>query len=191
MSKRKSPSKKTGSRKMAAIATQAIPRSPKHSPAVSARHSSVLTPFKGELSTVEVPETRFQDSQKHLGNETEKSRVCPRNSQLGEGLTAPSPTHPKVLKQQTSVEISEPLQDDDKLSETENGSDMPDYQANLLELLGANIHFSFEYAQRLMTIASPVEVLSINSEFTSRWIAMLLRHSNQMADLVLRRSWLG
>jgi hypothetical protein len=194
MRKRKSPttSKKPGSRKMAAIAKQAIAKSPKNGPVALARHSSALTPLKRKLSAVEIPETRFQDSPKLLGDESTRS------SQVQEGLTSAT-THPNHLKQESPVEISEPLQNDGKLSEKDNKesdvfsatTNMQAYQAKLLEILSANIHFSFEYAQRLATAGSPVEVLTVNSEFISRRIAMFLRHSKQIAELVLRRSRFG
>ena len=203
MSKRKSP---TTSKKpvagRAAIAKQATAKSPKHGPVALARHSSALTPLKRKLSAVEIPETRFQDSPKLSGNENERFHESPRNSQIGDaltaGLTASAPTHPGHLKQE-APEISEPLQDDGKLSEKENkGSDvfsattnMQTYQAKLLEILSANVHFSFEYAQRLATVGSPVEVLTVNSEFTSRRIAMFLKHSKQITELVLKRSRFG
>jgi hypothetical protein len=199
MSKRKSPttSKKPGAGR-AAIAKQAIAKSPKHGPVALARHSSALTPLKRKPSAVKIPETRFQDSRKLLGNENERFHESTRNN-LGEGLTGSAPTHPSHLKQEAPVEILEPLKDGGKRSEEENkGSDvfsvttkMQAYQAKLLEIVSANIHFSFEYAQRLARVGSPVEVLTVNSEFTSRRIAMFLRHSKQIAELVLRRSRFG
>jgi hypothetical protein len=46
------------------------------------------------------------------------------------------------------------------------------YQAKLLEMAQANMQFSFEFAQRLATIRSPVEIPSVIAEFTSKRIAM-------------------
>ena len=181
MSKRKSPNhlKKRPVAGRAAIAKHAIAKSPKHGPVA--------------LASILQPRQEFRIARSFRANES------PRNSQGGEGLTASAPRHPSHLEQEDPVEISEPLQDDGKLSETENmgfdvfspTANMQAYQAKLLEILSANIHFSLEYAQRLARVGSPVEVLTVNSEFTSRRIAMFLRHSKQIAELVLRRSRFG
>jgi hypothetical protein len=47
------------------------------------------------------------------------------------------------------------------------------YQAKLLEIAQTNMQFAFEFAQRLATIRSPAEILSVIAEFTSKRIAML------------------
>jgi hypothetical protein len=61
------------------------------------------------------------------------------------------------------------------------------YQAKLLEVAQANMEFSFESAQRLATIRSPVEFPSIIAELTSKRIAMFWKHSAEMAELSTRR----
>ena len=61
------------------------------------------------------------------------------------------------------------------------------YQAKLLEMTQANIQFAFEFAQRLATIRSPVEFLSVNAEFTSKRMAMFLKYSKEMAELSTKR----
>jgi hypothetical protein len=61
------------------------------------------------------------------------------------------------------------------------------YQAKLVEMAQANMQFAIEFAQRLAAIRSPVEFLSVNSEFTSRRLAMFLKHSKEMAELSTKR----
>jgi hypothetical protein len=61
------------------------------------------------------------------------------------------------------------------------------YQAKLLEMAQANMQFAFEFAQRLATIRSPVEFISVNAEFTSKRIAMFRKHSKEMAELSTKR----
>jgi len=46
------------------------------------------------------------------------------------------------------------------------------YQAKLLEMAQANMQFPFEFAQRLATIRSPNDFLSVIAEFTNKRIAM-------------------
>jgi hypothetical protein len=61
------------------------------------------------------------------------------------------------------------------------------YQAKLAEVAQANVQFAVEYAQRLATIRSPVEILSVIAEFTSKRIAMFQRHLIEMAELSTKR----
>ena len=61
------------------------------------------------------------------------------------------------------------------------------YQAKLLEMTQANMQFAFEFAQRLATIRSPVEIISVIAEFTSRRIAMFRKYSIEMAELGTKR----
>ena len=90
------------------------------------------------------------------------------------------------------------LQDDSKQTMTDNDSkkgfvfssataNVRAYQAKLLEMAQANIQLAFEFAQRLATIRSPVEVLSVIAEFTSKRIAMFQRYSIEMAELATKR----
>jgi Phasin protein len=57
------------------------------------------------------------------------------------------------------------------------------YQAKLLEMAQANMQFSFEFAHRLATMRSPVEIPSVIAEFTSKRLAMFQKHSKEMAEL--------
>ena len=56
------------------------------------------------------------------------------------------------------------------------------FQAKLLEVAQANMQFGLEFVQRLATIKSPVEFLSVTAEFTSKRSAMFLRHSKEIAE---------
>ncbi|SHH06462.1 phasin family protein [Bradyrhizobium erythrophlei] len=86
------------------------------------------------------------------------------------------------------------LQDDCKQTMTDNDSkkgfvfssataNVRAYQAKLLEMAQANMQLAFEFAQRLATIRSPVEIISVIAEFTSKRIAMLQKYSIEMAEL--------
>jgi hypothetical protein len=55
------------------------------------------------------------------------------------------------------------------------------YQAKLLEMAQANIKFALEFSQRLATIRSPVELIAVIAEFTSRWIEMFGKYPKEMA----------
>lgn len=61
------------------------------------------------------------------------------------------------------------------------------YQAMLLEMAQANMQFSFEFAQRLATIRSPIEFLNIIAESTNKRIAMFEKHSKEIAAFLALR----
>ena len=61
------------------------------------------------------------------------------------------------------------------------------FQAKLLEVAQANMQFGFEFVQRLATIKSPVEFLSVTAEFTSKRSAMFLKHSKEIAESSIGR----
>ena len=62
------------------------------------------------------------------------------------------------------------------------------FQAKLLEVAQANMRFAFEFAQRLATMKSPGEFLSVAAEFTSKRTAMFLMHSKEMAEFIAPRN---
>ena len=62
------------------------------------------------------------------------------------------------------------------------------YQAKLLEMAQANMTFAFEFSQRLATIRSPVEFLTVIAEFTSKRIALFGKYTKEMADLGTKRT---
>jgi hypothetical protein len=61
------------------------------------------------------------------------------------------------------------------------------YQAKVLEMAQANMTFAFEFSQRLATIKSPVEFLTVIAEFTSKRIAMFGKYTKEMAELTTKR----
>lgn len=63
----------------------------------------------------------------------------------------------------------------------------PAYQAKLLEMAQADMQDLFEFAQRVAAIRSPVEFLGVNAEFTGKRMAMFLKHSKEMAELIAKR----
>ena len=104
--------------------------------------------------------------------------------------------------QQEALPVENPvtaLRDDSKQAMTDNdnsnkGVDFSSatanvraFQAKLLEIGQANMQFAFEFAQRLAAIRSPVEFLGVNAEFTGKRMAMLLKYSKEMAELIAKR----
>jgi hypothetical protein len=53
------------------------------------------------------------------------------------------------------------------------------YQAKLLEMAQANVHFAFEFAQRLASIRSPIEFPSVIAEFTCKRIDFFKKYSKE------------
>ena len=116
------------------------------------------------------------------------------------GATESPPKRPDDSQQEAPVaeKLVKASQDDCKQtmtdSDTKKGpnffsatANVRAYQAKLLEMAQANMQFAFEFAQRLATIRSPVEFLSVNAEFTSKRIDMFRKHSKEMAELSARR----
>jgi outer membrane protein OmpA-like peptidoglycan-associated protein len=115
-------------------------------------------------------------------------------------VAAGSTESPPKRKQEASL-ADNPMtafQDDNKQTMKDivssKGFDFPSatanvraYQAKLAEVAQANVQFVFEYAQRLATIRSPVEILNVIAEFTSKRIAMFQRHLIEMAELSTKR----
>jgi hypothetical protein len=147
MSKRKpaTKSKRSRSPKIAAKAhrvAQAVVRSPKHN----------RLPSVGEAST---------DSHPERHNEEE--------ALVGDPMTA---FHESRLEPATAIQ-DEPNIDPTKGSDFSSATaNMRAFQAKLLEVAQANMQFCFEFAQRLVTIKSPVEFPSVIAEFTYKRIAM-------------------
>jgi hypothetical protein len=61
------------------------------------------------------------------------------------------------------------------------------YQTKLLEMAQADMQVAFEFAQRLATIRSPLEFLSVIAEFTTKRISMFRKYSKEMAELSTAR----
>ncbi len=130
----------------------------------------------------------------------------PKNSVGGAGSTAPPLTGNKdsqrdaflvkdpercVEKPEASLqEHSKQIPDDNPKKETNislANATVRTYQARLVEMAQANMQFSFEFAQRLATIRSPVEFPSVIAEFTSKRIAIFRKHSIELAELSTQR----
>jgi hypothetical protein len=163
MSKRKPAAKSKHSRrpKIAAKAqrvAQAVVRSPKGS----------RLPSVGAASTESLPERN---------NEQE--------ALVGDSTTA--------FQQEARLEPATALQDERNNDPTKGSgfssatANVRAIQAKLLEVAQANMKFAFEFAERLATIRSPLEFLSVTAEFTSKRSAMFLKHSKEIAELSI--SW--
>ncbi len=90
------------------------------------------------------------------------------------------------------------VRDDSKQTMTSNGSktaldfsppaaDVRAYQEKLLEMAQVNMQFAFEFAQRLLTVTSPLEWVSVVMEFTNKRVAMFQKYSKEMAEFSLLR----
>ena len=125
----------------------------------------------------------------------------PKHSHLrsvGAGSTESPPKRHNDSKQETPLVVENPatvLQDDCKQTMTDNdskkgfdfSSNVRAYQAKLQEIAQVNMQFAFEFAQKLATIMSPLEIFSVLAEFTSKRIAMFQKHSKEMAELSIKR----
>ncbi|WP_092228805.1 Phasin protein [Bradyrhizobium sp. Gha] len=60
-------------------------------------------------------------------------------------------------------------------------SNLPAYQAKLLEITQANVRLAFEFGLRLLAIRSSAEFSALITEFTSRRIEMLGQHWKELA----------
>jgi hypothetical protein len=191
MSKRKPPttSKKPGKGKMAAKAKHAIIKSPKrsHIPLAAEDDPDVETPksaLRGVHGLAEREKERFEESSND-------------NHAAAKGADASALRHPNGLKQEAhAAEISGPPHGRKLSHDERKGFDVfsvpaAGYQAKLLEISNANISLAFEFTQRLARVRSPVEFIAASSEFTGKRIAMFLRHSKEMGEIVLRRSLFG
>ena len=103
--------------------------------------------------------------------------------------------------QQEALPVENPvtaLRDESKQAMTDNGSkkgidfssataNVRAFQAKLLEIAQANMQFALEFAQRLATIRTPVELPSVIAEFTGKRIAMFRKHSTELARISIQR----
>jgi hypothetical protein len=173
MSKRKpaTSSKHAHSTKIAAQkANQAIIKSPKDSPPRSVAAGSTESP----------PES-------HNDSKREAPLVEKLEAPLVEKLAAPLVEKPGTALQDDGKQT---MPDNDSKTESVFSSPTANvraYQAKLLEMAQANMQLPFEFAQRLATIRSPVEILSVIAEFTSKRIAMFQKFSIEMAELGTKR----
>ncbi len=97
--------------------------------------------------------------------------------------------YPLVDDPMARLEPSTALQND-RLNNPTTGIDFSSAMANvralqakLGEVAHANMQFTFEFAQRLAAVRSPLEFFSVTAEFTSKRSAMFLKHSTEIAGL--------
>ena len=94
-----------------------------------------------------------------------------------------------ALQQEDRLALAKALQDDgnndsmNRFGFSSATANVRAFQVKLLEMAQANVQFALEFAQRLATIRSPGEFLSVTAEFTSKRSAMFLKHSKEMAEL--------
>lgn len=111
---------------------------------------------------------------------TDPARHNEEEARVGDPMTA---FHEARLEPAIAIQ-DEPNNDPTKGSEAT--ANVPAFQAKLLEVAQANMQFGFEFAERLATIKSPVEFLSVTAEFTSKRSAMFLKHSKEIAESSIR-----
>jgi hypothetical protein len=61
------------------------------------------------------------------------------------------------------------------------------YQAKLLEMGQANMKFALEFAHRLAAVRSPIQLLHVIEELTTKRIAMFRKYSSEMIELSMNR----
>lgn len=138
------------------------------------RVAVVRSPKDNRLPSVEAAST---ESHPERHNEEEEALV-------GDSMTA---FHQARLEPAAALQ-DEPNNDPTKGSDFSSATaNVRAFQAKLLEVAQANMQFGFEFAQRLATIKSPVEFLSVTAEFTSKRSAMFLKHSKEIAESSIRR----
>jgi len=121
-----------------------------------------------------LPSVRAASTESHPERHNEEEAL------VGNPMTA---FHEPRLEPATALQVepnNHPTKGPDFSSATAN------VQAKLLEVAQANMQFGFEFIQRLATIKSPVEFLSVTAEFTSKRSAMFLRHSKEIAESSIR-----
>ena len=127
----------------------------------------------------------------------------PKDSRLASvaaDLTKLPPAHHDDSEQEASFieNRATVLQDDYKKTMRDNDPDkglnfsstmatVQAYQAKLLEMAQADIQFAFEFARRLATTRSPVDIFSVIAEFTSKRIAMSAKYSKDLNEISTMR----
>ena len=120
----------------------------------------------------------------------------PKDSRLRSVAAESSPKRHNDSKQEAPL-VDSPaaaLQDDFKQTMRDNDSNkgfdfssatasVRAYQAKLLEMAQANMQLSLEFAQRLASIRSPIELLRVIEELTSKRFAMFQKYSKEMVEL--------
>ena len=166
--------------------TPAPPSKHVHSPKIAA---------KGQRAAQDIVRSPKDRRPRSVGADSTESLP---NRHTDSEQTAPLVENPVTALQQEALLVENPataLQDDCKQMMVDNDSkkgfdffssataNVRAYQAKLLEVAQANMQFALEFAQRLATIRSPFEFLSVNAEFTSKRFDMFRKHSKEMVEL--------
>jgi hypothetical protein len=61
------------------------------------------------------------------------------------------------------------------------------YQSKLLEMAQENMQFALEFPHRLAAVRSPVQLLHVIEEITTKRIAMFRKYSSEMIELSMKR----
>jgi hypothetical protein len=166
----------------------------KRKPATASKHAhSPKIAAKAQRATQAVVRSTKDNRQRPVG--VRSNRSPPKRHE-----DAQPKLHDDV--QQEALPVENPvtaLRDDSKQAMTDNDNsnkavdfssataNVRAFQAKLLEIAQANMQFAFEFAQRLATIRSPVELPSVIAEFTSKRIAIFRKHSAELAKLSIQR----
>ncbi len=154
----------------------------KRKPATKSKHSRgpKIAAKAQRVAVVRSPKDNRLPSVEAASTESHPERHNEEEALVGDSMTA---------FHQARLEPAAALQDEPNIDPTK-GSDFSSatanvqaFQAKLLEVAQANMQFGFEFAQRLATIRSPVEFLSVTAEFTSKRSAMFLKHSKEIAEV--------
>jgi phasin protein len=175
--------------------------------AAKAKHAIVKSPKRSHISlaadddpAVEIPKTALRDVHRLAEKENKTFEESSNQTHAAAGGADVSVLRrPDGLKQEArAAETSEPPHGHKPSDDERNGFDVfsalpstQGYQTKLLEISNANVSLAFEFAQRLASVRSPVEFISASSEFNGKRIAMFLRHSREIGELVLGRSPFG
>ena len=152
----------------------------KRKPATKSKHSRgpkiAAKAHRVAQAVVRSPKDNRLPSVGAASTESHPERHNEEEALVGDPMTA---FHEARLEPAIAIQ-DEPNNDPTKGSEAT--ANVPAFQAKLLEVAQANMQFGFEFVQRLATIKSPVEFLSVTAEFTSKRSAMFLRHSKEIAE---------
>ena len=152
----------------------------KRKPATKSKHSRgpkiAAKAHRMAQVVVRSPKDNRRPSVGAASTESPPERHNEEEARVGDPMTA---FHEARLEPATAIQ-DEPNNDPAKGSDFSSAT--ANVQAKLLEVAQANMQFGFEFAQRLATIKSPVEFISVTAEFTSKRSAMFLKHSKEIAE---------
>ncbi|WP_426611260.1 Phasin protein [Bradyrhizobium sp. McL0616] len=157
----------------------------KRKPATSKHTRGPKTVGKAQRTTQSIVRGPKSGAQPSIAADSnEPPAKPPQDSQEDTLIKNPQPV---VEKPETAFRATENVskREIDFLSSA--NANMWAYQVMLLEMAQANMQLAIEYAQRLATISSPLEVPSVVADFTNKRIAMFRKHSAEMVKLGTKR----